>query len=318
MNPNYLVALFVVFLAVVGGVFALSMWFFRGRNVESRLSRIAERKVGSSALDEDARRGASRERLASFFSPFSRFAQSDDKEEVGTFRAKFFQAGYRSSTAPVIFFGLKAMLTFVFPVLGFFAIRSMSLNLPINTTLAVILVLAALGYYLPSIVLSSRRAERKREIFEAFPDATDLILVCVEAGLGLDAAIARAGAEIKLRSATLAEELNLVSLELRVGSTRERALRNLATRTGVEEVATFSAMIVQADRFGTSIADSLRVIADMLRTKRRLRAEEQAAKIPLKMLMPLIFCVFPALMVVLMGPAVIQVYRVILPVLGGR
>jgi tight adherence protein C len=144
----------------------------------------------------------------------------------------------------------------------------------------------------------------------------DLIIVCIEAGLGLDAAIARTGQEMRLRSPALAGELHLVTLELRVGVSREQALQNLALRTGLDEVASLVTMLRQADRFGTSIAESLRVHADSLRTRRRQRAEEAAAKIPLKLLFPLIFCIFPSLMLVLLGPAVISIYRIFLKNLG--
>jgi tight adherence protein C len=123
---------------------------------------------------------------------------------------------------------------------------------------------------------------------------------------------------MRLKSAPLAEELHLVTLELRAGNTRERALRNLALRTGVEEIDTLVAMLVQADRFGTTVADSLRVHSDSLRTKRRLRAEEAAAKIPVKLLFPLIFCIFPSMLLVLLGPAFISVYRVLLPTFTGQ
>jgi tight adherence protein C len=159
---------------------------------------------------------------------------------------------------------------------------------------------------------------RQREIFENFPDAADLMLVCVESGLGLDAALVRVADEMRLKSVNLAEELHLVNLELRAGNTREKALRNLALRTGVEEVNTFVTMLVQADRFGTSIGDSLRVFSEELRTKRRLRAEEIAAKIPLKLLFPLVFFIFPSLLLVLLGPAFIQVYRILLPTMAGQ
>jgi len=120
-----------------------------------------------------------------------------------------------------------------------------------------------------------------------------------------------------IKSPALSEELRLVNLELRAGADRERALRNLATRTGVEEVGGFVTMLSQAERFGTSIAASLRIHSEVLRTRRRQRAEEEAAKIALKLLFPLIFCIFPSLMVVLMGPAMIQIYRVLLPTMGG-
>ena len=149
-------------------------------------------------------------------------------------------------------------------------------------------------------------------------DLIDLMTVCVEAGLGVEAALVRVADEMQHKSEALAEELHLVTLELRAGLERARALRNLAARTGVEEVEGFVAMIIQAERFGTSIAASLRVHSDMLRTRRRQRAEEAAAKIALKLLFPLIFFIFPSLMLVLMGPAMISIYRVLLPTMGGN
>jgi len=141
--------------------------------------------------------------------------------------------------------------------------------------------------------------------------------VCVEAGLGVEAALARVADEMQHKSEALAEEMHLVTLELRAGMNREQALRNLAIRTGVEEVEGFVAMINQAERFGTSIAASLRIHSDMLRTRRRQRAEEAAAKIALKLLFPLIFFIFPSLLLVLLGPAMIQIYRILLPTMAG-
>jgi tight adherence protein C len=170
---------------------------------------------------------------------------------------------------------------------------------------------------LPNYVLSKAIARRQREIFENFPDALDLMTVCMEAGLGTEAALNKVAEEMVHKTATLSEELRLVNLELRAGAPRDRALRNLAMRTGVEEIEGFVTMIIQADRFGTSIAQSLRVHSESVRTLRRQRAEETAAKIPLKLLFPLIFCIFPALMLVIIGPAVIQMMRVVLPAMGG-
>jgi tight adherence protein C len=180
-----------------------------------------------------------------------------------------------------------------------------------------ILVLAAIGYYLPNHVLNRRIAARQREVFERLPDAIDLMTVMVEAGLGLDAAIGRVSDEVGATSPVLGEEFKLVGLELRAGASRSQALRNLALRTGVAEVDMFVAMLVQTDRFGTSMAESLRTHSDALRTKRRMLAEEAAAKIGLKLLFPQVFCIFPAIMVVLMGPAVIAIYRNFFPMAGG-
>jgi tight adherence protein C len=224
----------------------------------------------------------------------------------------------RSPTAPTAFFGTKSALALGLPLLGVAVLSLGGVTLKGQNLLLALLALTALGYYLPNVLLGQAVMRRQRDIFESFPDALDMMTVCVEAGLGTEAAMVRVADDLQIKSPTLAEELRLVNLELRAGADRERALRNLALRTGVEEVDGFVSMINQAERFGTSIAASLRVHADMLRTVRRQRAEEAAAKIGLKLLFPLIFCIFPSLMVVLMGPAMIQIYRVLLPSMGAR
>jgi tight adherence protein C len=178
-----------------------------------------------------------------------------------------------------------------------------------------LLATSAVGFYLPNLVLTRMIDRRQRALFEELPDALDLMTVCVEAGLGLDAAMLRVTAELGVTSRALKEEFELVLLELRAGSGREKALRNLALRTGVEDIDTLTGMLIQADRFGTSVGDSLRVFTDNLRTKRRLRAEEKAAKIALKLLFPLMFFIFPTLIVVLVGPAAIQIVRQLFPVM---
>ncbi len=232
-------------------------------------------------------------------------------------RISFMNAGYRNATAPVQFFAAKTLLAALLPAIAVLYVLASGMQAQRNTMLLLLVATAALGYFLPNILLERRIANRKREIFESFPDALDLTIVCVEAGLGLDAALARVGSEMRTKSPILGEELHLVNLELRAGSTRERALRNLALRTGVEEINTLVAVLVQSDRFGTSVADALRVHADNLRTKRRQRAEEAAAKVPLKLLFPLIFFIFPSLLLVLLGPAFINIYRILLPTLAG-
>ena len=183
--------------------------------------------------------------------------------------------------------------------------------------LLAVLAVSALGFYLPNLVLSRMIERRQRKLFEDLPDALDLMTVCVEAGLGLDAAMARVTQEIGVKSHALRDEFELVLLELRAGSGRDKALRNLSLRTGVEDIDTLAAMLIQADRFGTSVGDSLRVYTDNLRTKRRMRAEEKAAKIALKLLFPLMFFIFPALITVLIGPSAIQVVRQLVPAMSG-
>lgn len=251
--------------------------------------------------------------------PVAQLSVPKEGWENSTLRIHFMNAGYRSETAPTIFFLAKTLLTFTLPALVVLYIVISGTSIKDNSLLLFyIVVAAALGYFLPNVFLERRIAYRKREIFESFPDAMDLIIVCVESGLGLDAALARVSEEIHMISPTLGEELHLINLELRAGSSRERALRNLALRTGVEDIDTLVAMLVQSDRFGTSIAQALRVHAENLRTKRRLRAEEAAAKIALKLLFPLIFFIFPSMLLVLLGPALISINRILLPTMAGQ
>jgi len=171
------------------------------------------------------------------------------------------------------------------------------------------------GYLLPEAWLIWRVHARQHRLRLALPDGLDLLVICVEAGLGLDQSLVRVAEELRIAHPELSEELQLVNLEMRVGKTRIEALRELANRTGLEDIKALVAMLIQTERFGTSIAQSLRVHSDDLRTKRRQRAEEMAAKTTVKMVPPLVFFIFPALMVVILGPAVITIMRELTPIL---
>ena len=213
-----------------------------------------------------------------------------------------------------MYFGAKSLLALLLPALLALtlALAPWAAEIPGGRWMALLLGTAAFGYYLPNLVLDRIAKRRQQEIFETIPDALDLLTVCVEAGLSLERALVKVASEIHIKSLTLAQELQLVLMEMRAGFTKEKALRNLALRTGVEDVDTLVAMLIQSERFGTSMGNSLRVHSENLRTKRRLRAEEAAAKIALKLLFPLIFFIFPSLLLVLMGPALISIYRVML------
>lgn len=253
-----------------------------------------------------------------FASPLSKLSIPDGKWEDSPLRLKFISAGIRNADAPVIFYAAKTLLPLIFAVLAYAGLETTGWHLSRNTLILALLVIATLGCYLPNFILHRAIKSRKREIVENFPDAADLMLVCVEAGLGLDAAMIRVADEIRIRSAVLTEELHLTNLEMRAGSSRQQALRNLGLRTGLEEINSFISMLTQADKFGTSIGESLRIFSDDLRYKRQLRAEELAAKLPTKMLFPLVLCIFPAISMVILGPAAVQVYRVLVPMLSGH
>lgn len=233
--------------------------------------------------------------------------------ERSPLRIRFYNAGFRPLNAPVVYFGSKTLLTFALPGALLLSVGVFGSGVRTAPVVIMMLLLAAIGYYLPNVALTHIITRRQRELFHVFPDALDLMRVCVEAGLGMDAAIERVGREMARESPALADELHLVSLALRSGAARADAFRDLALRVALEDINALVATLVQADRFGTSVSESLRVHSESLRTKRRLAAEEAAAKLPVKLLVPLIFCVFPALLTVLLGPAAISVYRLLLP-----
>lgn len=314
MNTQILI-LVLVFLSVTGVALGAAAWLNRRAAVGERLLHL---NAGSGDADPSMTGNSPwQAKVAKVAGPMAKLSTPKEGWEASSLRVRFMQAGLREANWPVVFFAAKTVLALLLPSMFLMYQSFTSLALTNNTLMLILLVLASIGYYLPNMVLSNTITRRQRELSEALPDALDLMTVCVEAGLGLDAAMARAASEIGLRSKALEEELNLVALELRMGVKRELALRNLALRTGVDDVSSFIAMLVQSDRFGTNVAEALRVHAETMRTHRRLRAEETAAKIALKLLFPLIFFIFPSLMLVLMGPAMINIYRTLLPSMGG-
>jgi tight adherence protein C len=299
MSGAQIAFLAVVFL-VAAGVAAATLMAFQPVALRERLNEVVE---PTEAAPDPVAIGWV-ERVAHAARPFSRLSLPEAGWERSPLRTRFMNAGWRSASAPSLYFAAKTVLA-----LGLPALAALCGALGLKGGLHLLLLVAGIGYYLPNAVLSHKAAARCREIFENFPDALDLLTVCVEAGLSLERALAKVAAEIHIKSVALAQELQLVLMEMRAGFTKERALRNLALRSGVEDVDTLVAMLIQSERFGTSMGESLRVHSDNLRGKRSVLAEEAAAKIALKLLFPLIFCIFPTLMLVLIGPAGIQIYR---------
>ncbi|MCX7056998.1 MAG: type II secretion system F family protein, partial [Proteobacteria bacterium] len=244
----------VVFLGLVFGAALLGMLALltaaAPREIAARLgSPVAVTPPSGSGEESNSPWAMTISRLTT---PFSRLSLPSGQWEDSALRIHFMHAGYRAASAPTAFFAVKSVLTFLLPGIALalvYASRVALHGLPLTT---VVLLLAAMGYFAPNVLLSRRISARQAGIFEAFPDALDLMTICVEAGLGLDAAIARVAKQIGMESSVLADEMHLVELELRAGSSRDRALRNLAVRTGVEEIEALVAMLVQADRFGTS------------------------------------------------------------------
>lgn len=236
-------------------------------------------------------------------------------------RLRLMRAGWRGARAAALYAGSKTLLALMISALAIGLAMLIGWKLNASPAPGAVVLLAALsagaGYAMPWCFTEYTIRRRQRELSDYFPDALDLIRVCVEAGLGLDAAFARVEKEIRVSSEALYDELHTLSLEVRAGASRERALKNFALRAGLDEISALAAVLVQVERFGTSVAESLRIHSEGLRTKRRQRAEECAARVPVKLLFPMIFCIFPALMVVLLGPALIAVYRTFWPMAAG-
>ena len=226
-------------------------------------------------------------------------------KEMGRLRRRLARGGYQHPRAAVFY----ALAEVVLPIL--FALLTVAW-MGMGRGLIFAVLAAAVGYAAPGLWLQTRIAGRQKQIQNGLPDALDLLIVCVEAGSGLDAAIVKASEELALPYPALAEELQLITTETRAGKPRLEAFRNFAQRTGVEDVKSLVAMLVQTDKFGTSIAQALRTHALTARTKRRQRAEERAAKLGVKLVFPLVFCLFPALYVVVLGPAVIKIMEALM------
>lgn len=213
------------------------------------------------------------------------------------------RAGYRSPNAALAIQGVKILLPAALVGIVF------ATGIYRQNPFVFPLLAAVVGFLVPDLWLSSRVRARQHRLRKGLPDGLDLLVICVEAGLGLDQALLRVAQELRIAHAELSDELQRVNLEMRVGKTRIEALRELARRTGLEDIKSLVTMLIQTERFGTSIAQSLRVHSDDLRTKRRQRAEEMSAKTSVKMVPALVFFIFPALMVVILGPAVLAIMR---------
>ena len=259
-----------------------------------------------------------RSQLKGLLEWLARFNQPSNAEQLRANRRLLITAGYRTAKAPIFFLGAR-LLSAIAIVVPLAMIPAKVLGFPtINNLILLYVVGAACGYYAPVVWLRKATAARKDALQRAIPDALDLLVVCVEAGLGLDQAIGRVGEEVARAHPELSDELHLLALELRTGVSRQEALRNLAQRTDLEDVRGLVALLVQTDRFGTSIGQALRVHADSMRTTRRLKAEELAAKLPVKLLLPLIFFIFPSIFIVVIGPAAIKAVRLLFPALAGH
>jgi tight adherence protein C len=289
---------FVFGTALVGAI-ALALTPSRASAIESRIDEL------TLSRDEDRK-----PRFQSLVGALRRLGEKAPRsmKEMGSLRLRLVQSGYRGEDALTIFFGIRvAFALLLFSLFATSVIRRPNIGIALGAF--------GLGYILPGMVLARMAKRRAHRIRLSLADALDLLVVSVEAGLGLDQAMTRVGTELAFAYPELSDELRMINLELRAGKPRAEALRNLADRTGVDDLSSLVTMLIQTDKFGTSVAQSLRVYSETLRTKRRQRAEEAAAKTGVKMVFPLVLCVFPAIWVVTIGPAAIKFVTVLFPMI---
>jgi tight adherence protein C len=309
------VAIFIVALLCVWAL--LSVISSRNSRTQERLERfsrpasLAEIEVpGAKQSKEQKLAGVKKamEDLGSILKPKSELEES-------TIRLRLANAGFRSESAAGIFQGLRLASLCVFGGFGILWFMVLGFKWPLFPDVpglpfrlsTWIIVFAALGMFLPNVVLWYLKSQRQQAIFLTLPDALDLLVVCVESGLGLDAAMRRVTEEMKDHAKVLCEEFTLANFQLQMGRPRREVLHDLGVRTGVDDVRSLAAILIQADRFGSSIAQALRVQSDSMRTRRRQIAEEKAAKTAVQLIFPLVLFIFPGIFVVLVGPAAIQI-----------
>ena len=288
------------------GTFLLSFMLLKRMwtiNLHHRLEKLKQIRLRSMANLNDGQSGS----MANTLQFFSHFSMSGDMLVSAKLKTRFFNAGLHGEKPVMVYFAVKTILTFIIPCISF--LYSYYQDHSLTYALVLAIGLALMGYWIPDLVLNYWIRKRQEELVHSFPDALDLVRICVASGLGLDAAITRVGSEIKLESPVLAQEFDQLSLELRAGTSRNQALANLAMRTGLKDIEALVAMLKQANQFGTNVTEALQVFADDLRYKRKMRTQELAAKIPVKISIPIILCIFPALFVVILGPAIVSLFN---------
>ena len=305
--------LLLVFFAVALLAFGLVAVFQR-----DAVARRMQRNAATGPADvASLRYGSPTKGFSPIWERLEKFAAADDSKDRSVLRMDLVRAGYYQPSAIGVYYGMRIAaavglalaVTVAVPVFGGGLV-------PLNLVPVAGIFAAAIGYIAPMLFLKRRIFVRQRSVREGFPDSLDMLLICVEAGLGLGAAIERVGAEMERASPVLSEHFKLIGLETRAGKSREEALKNFANRTGVDEVHSLVTLLHQSQQLGTNLADSLRVHAFEMRAKRLLRAEERANKLPVKIVLPLGLCILPCLLIVIFTPILIRIVRSIAPTLG--
>jgi tight adherence protein C len=302
-----------VFVAVVWGV--LSAISQRNSRAHERLARLS--RPASLAEIEDPKSAKKKERFQSVMETAKALSSPlmpKTQLEQNKLKVRLANAGFRSDSAVSVYLGLRfaSLMTFFVLSLAIFVPAYGLASANMVPLLVRVVIMTGVGFYVPNVILWWIRRKRQEEIFLTLPDALDLLVVCVESGLGLDAALRKVCDEMKTHAKVICEELSLANFQLQMGRPRREVLHDLGVRTGVDDVRSLAAILIQADRFGSSIAQALRVQSDAMRTRRKQIAEEKAAKTAVQMIFPLVLFIFPGIFVVLVGPAAIKIMETML------
>jgi tight adherence protein C len=299
----------VIFVLLLGAIFLFILGIYLYARSAREKKEFKERlgRIGEIAPDEavsEQKEDSGKRRFLYLIGSLGKFLHPKKAESISEIRRMFFKAGYRKEGAAPLFFGLK-----VFLALLLFAGATMAKvvfwpDVPSSRFTYILFTSIFAGFYLPNLWIKLRIARRKEQIQHGIPDALDLMVVCVEAGVGLDAAINKVSDEIKTAHPELADELRLVNLEIRAGKQRQEALKNLVWRTDSDDLSSLVTLLIQTEKFGTSVAQALRVHSDGMRTRRYQRAEEIAQKLPIKLIFPLALFILPMFLLIVLGPAV--------------
>jgi tight adherence protein C len=314
-------ALRILMLALLFGLVAAATFFVAQSTAERQIARRRLAEEGPRLQAVGARGSLRSDRMESAWLKLVNAIERSGLSLVDTkdasLRQKLVAAGFTATHAPRVYTLVRLVLVLGLPML-LMAFYWFSGSTPSMVRLYFTLIIAAaLGLYIPNVFIRARADRRQQEITNGFPDALDLMLVCVEAGLGLEAAFARVGMEMTTSHPRLAQQFGAVVLELRAGRSHEDALRRMADRAGADEIRAFTTLLIQSTKLGSSIAQTLRTYASEMRERRRLRAEERAHRLPVLLSIPLVACMLPVMIGVLMLPAAIRVIRTVMPALSG-
>jgi len=317
LDQNFLIFVFLIFFLII---FLFVFGIIRFINLRNQKKKLVE-KIQKGGYDDFegvyeqdpeillSSQNKSKNPLTYIFIFLGQIFLGQQASHSNVVPEKFLKGGLRQKNTETAFWGAKILFTFIF-LIGFVVLKMTLLKtLSVPYTVVTLVLGSLLAFYLPDIWLKQKTDKRKERLLKGLPDALDLLVICVEAGMGLDSAIKRVGDELNLSYPDLSDELHLLNLEMRAGKQRRDALQDFAMRTALSETKSFVTLLIQTDKFGTSVAMALKVFSDSFRTQRFQRAEEKAAKLPVSILIPLILFIFPALFVIILGPAAINIYH---------